>query len=58
MRFQADLSEGLKAQRPKRDPADKKRIKELEREVRRENRALAEAVKLLRWRCFKKSQCH
>jgi transposase-like protein len=36
-----------RARQPKRAPADKKRIKELERELRRKEKALAEAAALL-----------
>jgi transposase-like protein len=49
-RFQKELSELLKDAKParqKRDPADKKRIKELERDLRRKERALAEATALV-----------
>lgn len=46
-RFQAELSEGPQPTATKRDAADKKRIKELEREVRRKDRALAEAAALV-----------
>lgn len=46
-RFQAELSEGPKAAPAKRDASDKKRIAELEREVRRKDRALAEATALV-----------
>lgn len=46
--FQNDLAElvSSKPTRSKPDPADKKRIKDLEREVRRKDKALAEAVAL------------
>lgn len=46
-RFQNELAEGPKNALPKRDPSDKKRIAELEREVRRKDRALAEATALV-----------
>lgn len=49
-RFQRELAELLEEAKPsrvKRDPADKKRIKELERDLRRKERALAEATALV-----------
>lgn len=50
-RFEQELAEAVgsagKAARTKRDPADKKRIQELEREVRRKDKALAEATALV-----------
>lgn len=46
-RFQKELSEPPAAPQTKRDPADKKRIKQLEREVRRKDKALAEATALV-----------
>lgn len=50
-RFEQELAEAMgnsgKTARTKRDPADKKRIQELEREVRRKDKALAEATALV-----------
>lgn len=46
-RFEQELSEDSKSTRKKSDPGDKKRIKELEREVRRKDKALAEATALV-----------
>lgn len=50
-RFQRDLTEVVESSskpgRPKRDPGDKKRIQQLEREVRRKDKALAEATALV-----------
>jgi hypothetical protein len=49
-RFQAELEElvkGSRSQPAKRNAADKKRIQELERELRRKDRALAEATALV-----------
>lgn len=46
-RFQRELSEEPKGVVAKRTPGDRKRIKELEREVRRKDRALAEATALV-----------
>ena len=46
-RFQRDLAEEPKSAMPKRDASDKKRIAELEREVRRKDKALAEATALV-----------
>ena len=43
-RFQQDL---VGSGRPKRDPADKKRISELEKNLRRKDKALAEATALV-----------
>lgn len=46
-RFERELAEEPKSAAPKRDTSDKKRIKELEREVRRKEKALAEATALV-----------
>jgi transposase len=46
-RFQNDLSEEPKSASPRRDAGERKRIKELEREVRRKDKALAEATALV-----------
>lgn len=47
-RLEQELAEALgKSGKTKRDPADKKRIEELEREVRRKDKALAEATALV-----------
>jgi len=46
-RFQKELVEGVKPRQPKRDPSDKKRIQELERDLRRKDKALAEATALV-----------
>jgi len=46
-RFERELVEPAKAAPTKRDPADKRRIIELEREVRRKDKALAEATALV-----------
>jgi transposase-like protein len=49
-RFQAELEElvkGSRSQPAKRNAGDKKRIQELERELRRKDRALAEATALV-----------
>ena len=45
--FQQELIRASKPQRGKRDAGDRKRIKELERELRRKDRALAEATALV-----------
>ncbi len=45
--FQRELSEEPKSAAPRRDASDKKRIAELEREVRRKDKALAEATALV-----------
>lgn len=46
-RFQRELAEEPKNATPKRDAGDKKRIAELEREMRRKDKALAEAAALV-----------
>ncbi len=47
-RWKQQIVEGLAApKQPKKDPRDKKRIKELERELRRKEKALAETAALL-----------
>lgn len=46
-RFQREAVQGMKPARNGRAPDDKKRIKELERELRRKDRALAEATALV-----------
>lgn len=46
-RFERELAEEPRSTAPKRDTSDKKRIAELEREVRRKDKALAEATALV-----------
>lgn len=46
-RFREEFVSASKPQRGKRDAVDKKRIKDLERELRRKDRALAEATALV-----------
>lgn len=46
-RFKTELIAGPSAKVPKRDPADRKQIKILERELRRKEKALAEAAALV-----------
>jgi transposase len=46
-RFKAELIAGPSGRVPRRDPADRKQIKSLERELRRKEKALAEAAALV-----------
>jgi transposase len=46
-RFEEELASAVEAPRKRRDASDKKRIQQLERELRRKDRALAEATALV-----------